>query len=101
MDSYVMAALLIKAIGERARCVFVDHGLLRKNEAEGVIETFRDHFGANLHAYDERQRFLNALAGVTDPERKRKIIGEQFVRVFEDHAADLTDCDFLAQGTLY
>lgn len=101
VDSSVMAALLIRAIGDRAVCVFVDHGLLRKGEAEQVIETFGDHFGANLKAFVERDRFFGALAGVTDPERKRKIIGENFVRVFEDHANELRDCDFLAQGTLY
>lgn len=101
VDSSVMAALLIKAIGDRAVCVFVNHGLLRKNEAEQVIETFGAHFNGNLHAFDERQRFFGALAGVTDPEAKRKIIGEHFVRVFEDHAQELAGCDFLAQGTLY
>lgn len=101
VDSSVMAALLIKAIGERAVCVFVDHGLLRKNEAEQVIETFGDHFHANLKAFDEKDRFFNALAGVTEPEAKRKIVGENFVRVFEDHANELQGCDFLAQGTLY
>ena len=101
VDSSVMAALLIKAIGERAVCVFVNHGLLRKNEAEQVVETFGKHFNGNLHAFDERDRFFGALAGVTDPETKRKIIGEHFVRVFEDHAQELSGCDFLAQGTLY
>jgi len=101
VDSSVMAALLIRAIGDRAVCVFVDHGLLRKNEAEQVIETFGGHFHANLKAFDEKERFFGALAGVTDPERKRKIIGENFVRVFEDHANELQGCDFLAQGTLY
>ncbi|MBS1720096.1 MAG: glutamine-hydrolyzing GMP synthase [Armatimonadetes bacterium] len=101
VDSSVMAALLIKAIGERAVCVFVDHGLLRHREAEQVIETFRDHFGANLHAFIEHDRFFSALKGQTEPERKRKIVGEQFVRVFEDHADELKGCDFLAQGTLY
>lgn len=101
VDSSVMAALLIKAIGERAVCVFVDHGLLRKNEAQQVVETFAGHFHANLHAFDEKNRFFGALAGVTDPETKRKIIGENFVRVFEDHANELQGCDFLAQGTLY
>lgn len=101
VDSSVMAALLIKAIGERAVCVFVDHGLLRKNEASQVIETFRDHFQANLKAFDEKDRFFAALKGEKEPERKRKIIGENFVRVFEDHANELQGCDFLAQGTLY
>jgi len=101
VDSSVMAALLIRAIGDRAVCVFVDHGLLRKGEAEQVIETFGQHFHGNLHAFDEKDRFFGALAGVTDPEQKRKAIGENFVRVFEDHANELQGCDFLAQGTLY
>ncbi|BBO24716.1 MAG: glutamine-hydrolyzing GMP synthase [Armatimonadetes bacterium] len=101
VDSSVMAALLIEAIGDRAVCVFVDHGLLRKREAEQVVETFGNHFQANLKVFEERERFFSALKGVTDPEQKRKIIGEQFVRVFEDHAGELQGCDFLAQGTLY
>lgn len=101
VDSSVMAALLIKAIGDRAVCVFVDHGLLRKGEAEQVIETFGTHFNGNLIAFDEKARFFGALAGITDPETKRKAIGENFVRVFEDHANELQGCDFLAQGTLY
>jgi len=101
VDSSVMAALLIQAIGDRAVCVFVDHGLLRKGEAEQVIETFSGHFHANLKAFNEKDRFFTALEGATDPERKRKIIGENFVRVFEDHANELSGCDFLAQGTLY
>jgi len=101
VDSSVMAALLIRAIGDRAVCVFVDHGLMRKNEAEQVIETFRGHFHANLKAFDEKDRFFGKLKGVTEPEKKRKTIGEQFVCVFEDHAKELQDCDFLAQGTLY
>jgi len=101
VDSSVMAALLVKAIGERAVCVFVDHGLLRKGEAEQVEETFTNHFKANLKAFDAKDRFFDELAGVTEPERKRKIVGEAFVRVFEDHAHELKDCAFLAQGTLY
>ncbi len=101
VDSSVMAALLIRALGERAVCVFVDHGLLRKNEAEQVVETFAGHFQANLRAFDEHGRFFGALRGITDPEAKRKVIGEQFVRVFETHADELQGCDFLAQGTLY
>lgn len=101
VDSSVMAALLIKAIGERAVCVFVDHGLLRKGEGEQVAQTFGDHFHGNIKVFNEQERFLGALAGETDPERKRKIIGEQFVRVFEDHANELSDCKWLAQGTLY
>ena len=101
VDSSVMAALLTEAIGDRAICVFVDHGLLRKNEPEQVVETFTKHFHPNLKAFDEKERFYQALTGTTDPEQKRKIIGEQFVRVFEDHANELKGCDFLAQGTLY
>lgn len=101
VDSSVMAALLIKAIGDRALCVFVDHGLLRKNEAEQVEETFGGHFGANLKVFKEHDRFFNALAGIKDPEAKRKTIGAQFVQVFEDHADELKGCDWLAQGTLY
>jgi GMP synthase (glutamine-hydrolysing) len=101
VDSSVMAALLIKAIGERAVCVFVDHGLLRKNEAQQVIETFGTQFHGNLKAFHEHDRFFGALKGVKDPEEKRKIIGAQFVRVFEDHASELSGCDWLAQGTLY
>ncbi|MDR3687918.1 MAG: glutamine-hydrolyzing GMP synthase [Fimbriimonas sp.] len=101
VDSSVMAALLIKAIGERAVCVFVDHGLLRLHEADQVKETFLDHFHANLKVFDAQEQFFGALAGVTEPERKRKIIGENFVKVFEDHASELKECDFLAQGTLY
>lgn len=101
VDSSVMAALLIRAIGDRALCVFVDHGLLRKGEAAQVRETFGDHFHANLKVFEEQDRFFADLAGVTDPERKRKIIGEDFVKVFEEHANELQQCDFLAQGTLY
>jgi len=101
VDSSVMAALLIKAIGDRAVCVFVDHGLLRKGEAEQVVDTFKGHFNANLKVFEEQDRFFGALAGVTEPERKRKAVGEQFVCVFEDHANELKGCDFLAQGTLY
>jgi GMP synthase (glutamine-hydrolysing) len=101
VDSSVMAALLIRAIGDRAVCVFVDHGLLRKGEAEQVVDTFQNHFKANLKAFNERDRFFAALKGVTEPEQKRKVIGENFVRVFEDHAKELSGCDYLAQGTLY
>lgn len=101
VDSSVLAALLIRAIGDRALCVFVDHGLLRKGEADQVIETFRDHFKANLKAFHEHDRFFGALKGITEPEAKRKSIGAQFIHVFEDHASELQGCDFLAQGTLY
>lgn len=101
VDSSVMAALLIRAIGDRAVCVFVDHGLLRKGEAEQVEDTFRGHFKANLKVFDEKDRFFGALKGEKDPETKRKIVGANFVKVFEEHADELRGCDFLAQGTLY
>ena len=101
VDSSVMAALLIKAIGERAICVFVDHGLLRKGEAAQVIDTFGTHFKGNLIAFHEHERFFGGLKGVKDPEAKRKSIGANFVQVFEDHANELKGCDWLAQGTLY
>ncbi len=101
VDSSVMAALLIRALGDRAVCVFVDHGLLRKGEAEQVRVTFAGHFHGNLKVFDAQDQFFSALKGVTDPEKKRKIIGEQFVKVFEQHADEIKDCDFLAQGTLY
>jgi GMP synthase (glutamine-hydrolysing) len=101
VDSSVMAALLIKALGERAVLVFVDHGLLRKGEAEQVKESFLGHFHANLKVFDAREAFFGALKDITDPEAKRKTIGAQFIKVFEEHAAELRDCDFLAQGTLY
>jgi GMP synthase (glutamine-hydrolysing) len=101
VDSAVVAALLSEAIGEQLTCVFVDHGLLRKNEAEEVIETFTEHFKPKLIVIDAKEQFFFALRGVTDPEEKRKIIGEEFVRVFEEHAQEISDCTFLAQGTLY
>lgn len=101
VDSSVMAALLTKAIGDRAVCVFVDHGLLRKNEAQQVREAFTSHFKPKLLVFDAREQFFKALKGVVEPERKRKIIGEEFVRVFESHAGEFSDCSFLAQGTLY
>ncbi len=101
VDSSVMAALLIKAIGDRAVCVFVDHGLLRKGEGAQVRDTFSTHFKGNLKVFEAQDQFFGALKGVTDPERKRKIVGEEFVKVFEAHADELKNCDFLAQGTLY
>jgi len=101
VDSSVMAALLTKAIGDRAVCVFVDHGLLRKNEAEQVREAFTSHFKPKLLVFNAKLQFFEALKGVTEPERKRKIIGAEFIRVFEDHANEFSDCNFLAQGTLY
>lgn len=101
VDSSVTAALLSRALGDRVTCVFVDHGLLRQGEAAQVVETFTKTFHPRLVALDEKERFFAALRGVTDPEQKRKVIGEQFVRVFEDHADELAGCEFLAQGTLY
>ena len=101
VDSSVAAALVHKAIGGRLTCVFVDHGLLRAGEAEQVEDTFRGHFGMNLVTVKAADRFLDRLAGVTDPEEKRKAIGETFIRVFEEVAADIDDAGFLVQGTLY
>ena len=101
VDSSVAAALVHKAIGDQLVCVFVDHGLLRKNEAEQVEETFRSNFHVNLIHVKAEDRFLDALAGVTDPEQNRKIIGETFIRVFEEVAAEVSDAQFLVQGTLY
>jgi GMP synthase (glutamine-hydrolysing) len=101
IDSCCVAALLHRAIGDQLTCIFVDHGLLRKGEAEQVRDDFAAAFGIKLIYADARERFLNRLAGVTDPERKRKIIGTEFVRVFEEYAGRLQDVEFLAQGTLY
>lgn len=101
VDSSCVAALVHKAVGDQLTCVFVNHGLLRKNEAESVRSAFEDALGIRLVYVDASERFLARLAGVTDPERKRKIIGEEFVRVFEEHAAGLPGVRFLAQGTLY
>lgn len=101
VDSSVAAVLVHKAIGDKLVCVFVDHGLLRKNEKEQVIDTFREKFHMNLIAVDAKVRFLSKLKGVTDPEEKRKIIGEEFIRVFEEEKNKLTDIDFLVQGTIY
>ncbi|MBU6161674.1 MAG: glutamine-hydrolyzing GMP synthase [Myxococcales bacterium] len=101
VDSSVVAALLAKAIGRQVVCIFVDTGLLRLGERETVETTFREHFEVELRVIDARQRFMDALAGVEDPERKRKIIGELFVRVFEEASSDVQDAQFLAQGTLY
>lgn len=100
VDSSVAAVLVHKAIGDNLTCVFVDHGLLRKNEAEQVIKTFRDHFHINLVHVDASERFLDRLKGVTDPEQKRKIIGEEFIRVFEEVAREI-NATYLVQGTLY
>ena len=101
VDSSVVAALLIRAIGQQLVCVHVNHGLMRKGESEQVIEVFRKQLGANLIYIDATDRFLDKLAGVADPEQKRKIIGGEFIRVFEEEARKLTDVDFLAQGTIY
>ena len=101
VDSSVVAALLIKAIGKQLVCVHVNHGLMRKNESEGVLKLFRDGMDANLIYVDATDRFLNLLAGVSDPESKRKIIGKEFIEVFADEARKLEDVTFLAQGTIY
>jgi GMP synthase (glutamine-hydrolysing) len=101
VDSSVLAALINKAIGDRLKCIFVDNGLLRKNEADEVIETFRNDLCINLHFVDAGDRFLKRLAGVDDPELKRSIIGSEFVSVFQEEAERFGDTKFLAQGTLY
>ena len=101
VDSSVVAALLIKAVGSQLVCVHVNHGLLRKGEPEQVVEVFRNQMKANLIYVDAIDRFLNKLAGVADPEQKRKIIGSEFIRVFEEEARKLKDIEFLAQGTIY
>ena len=101
VDSSVVAALLIKAIGKNLVCVHVNHGLLRKGEPEQVIDVFRNQMDANLVYVDAVDRFLDKLAGVAEPEKKRKIIGAEFIRVFEEEARKLDGIDFLAQGTIY
>ncbi len=101
VDSAVAALLVHKAVGDQLTCVFVDHGLLRENEAEQVVETFSGHFRVPLVHVQAQRRFLGRLAGVSDPEEKRKIVGEEFIRVFEEEAAKLGDVRFLVQGTLY
>ena len=101
VDSSVVAALLIKAIGKQLVCVHVNHGLLRKGEPEQVIEVFRNQMNANLVYVDAVDRFLDKLAGVAEPEKKRKIIGAEFIRVFEEEARKLDGIEFLAQGTIY
>lgn len=101
VDSSVTAALLHRAIGDQLTCIFVNNGLLRQNEPEQVVQTFQQQMHAHLVAVDATEDFLSALAGVTDPEAKRKIIGEKFVRIFEAEARRLGQVDFLAQGTLY
>ena len=101
VDSSVVAALLIKAIGRQLTCVHVNHGLMRKGESESVIEVFKNQMDANLVYVDAVERFLGKLEGVADPEQKRKIIGAEFIRVFEEEARKLEGIDFLAQGTIY
>lgn len=101
VDSSVVAALLLKAIGQQLVCVHVNHGLMRKNESESVIEVFQNQLHANLIYVDATERFLGKLANVADPEQKRKIIGGEFIRVFEEEARKLEGIDFLGQGTIY
>lgn len=101
VDSSVVALLVHRAIGERLTCIFVDNGLLRKGEYRKVRDTFQRHFHIQLVTVDARERFLSLLSGVTDPEKKRKIIGNEFIKVFEEEAAKIEDAEFLAQGTLY
>lgn len=101
VDSSVVAALLIRAIGKQLVCVHVNHGLMRKGESEQVIEVFRNQMDANLVYIDATDRFLDLLAGVSDPEQKRKIIGGEFIKVFDEEASKLEGIEFLAQGTIY
>ena len=101
VDSAVAAALVHRAVGDRLTCIYVDHGLMRKKESELLRQTFADHLGMRLVMVDARQRFLARLAGVEDPEEKRRIIGDEFIRVFEEEAAKLGRIEFLTQGTLY
>ncbi|MCI0378078.1 MAG: glutamine-hydrolyzing GMP synthase, partial [Gemmataceae bacterium] len=98
VDSSVVAALLIRAVGPKVACIFVDNGLLRQSEADAVRNTFRGNFQADLHAVDARQRFLDALAGISDPQEKRRIIGHVFIDVFKDEARHIENVKFLAQG---
>ena len=101
VDSSVVAVLIHRAIGDQLTCIFVDHGLLRKGEAEGVMETLANGFHMNVIKVDAKERFLSKLEGVSDPEKKRKIIGNEFIYVFDDEATKLKGIEFLAQGTLY
>ncbi|WP_226584353.1 glutamine-hydrolyzing GMP synthase [Halobacillus litoralis] len=101
VDSSVVAALIHRAIGDQLTCIFVDHGLLRKNEADDVMRTLGDGFNMNILKIDAKERFMSKLEGVSDPEKKRKIIGNEFIYVFDDEAEKLKDIDYLAQGTLY
>src|SRR5204863_5593255 len=101
VDSSVAALLVHRAVGDRLTCVFVDHGLMRHNEGEQVVAAFRDHFHVPLVAVDAEQRFLARLKGVSEPEAKRKAIGAEFIRVFDEEAAKLGDARYLGPGTLY
>ncbi len=101
VDSSVAAALLVRAVGPQVACIFVDNGLLRQDEAEAVRTTFRDNFHADLHVVDARRRFMDALANISDPQEKRRIIGHVFIDVFKDEALHIKSAKFLAQGTLY
>jgi GMP synthase (glutamine-hydrolysing) len=101
VDSAVAAALVHRAIGRQLTCVYVDTGLMRQGESEQVVETFRRHMGIELIHVDAGERFFERLRGITEPEEKRKVIGEQFVRIFEENTGGLTDAEFLVQGTLY
>ena len=101
VDSSVTASLVHKAIGDQLVCIFVDNGLLRKNERENVVSTFRDHFHFDLRVVDWSKQFLAGLSGVTDPQQKRKIIGAEFIKAFKSEAAKIPNAKFLAQGTLY
>jgi GMP synthase (glutamine-hydrolysing) len=101
IDSSVVAILVSKAIGNNLHCIFVNNGLLRKNEPEEVIDTFKKHFKLNLHYVDAEDRFLNKLKGITNPEEKRRIIGHEFIKVFEEEANKIGNIEYLAQGTLY
>ncbi|MDP7529774.1 MAG: glutamine-hydrolyzing GMP synthase, partial [Candidatus Marinimicrobia bacterium] len=100
-DSSVVGALMHKAIGDRCTSVLIDHGLMRKDEAEQCVNALQDGLGVNISLYDESEKFISKLRGVTEPEKKRKIIGEQFIRSFEEIAGKFGGIDFLAQGTLY
>lgn len=101
VDSAVAATIVHKAVGDRLTCIYVDHGMMRKNETEEVVRVFKEERGMNLIAVDASERFLTKLAGVTEPEKKRKIIGEEFIRVFEAEARKIGKVDFLVQGTIY
>ena len=101
VDSSVVGALMHRAIGERCTSVLIDHGLMRKNEAVDCVAALKDGLGVNIHSFDESDKFLNKLENIQEPEQKRKIIGEQFIRSFEELSKQFGDIEFLAQGTLY